>query len=90
MGVIIICAFGFGVVFSVCGSFVLKGASATVLDVAAWGKVREKKSGCEVENTPTIGGKREGKFWRDTVGRAWGFRADFERESSGCWLSMQE
>ena len=61
-----------------------------VLDVAAWGKVREKKSGCEVENTPTIGGKREGKFWRDTVERVWGFRADFERESSGCWLSMQE
>ena len=40
----------------------LKGASATVLDVAAWGKVREKKLGCEVENTPMIGGKREGNF----------------------------
>jgi len=62
VSVVIIYAFGFGVVFSLWCYFVGKGASATVLGVAAWGKVREKKCGCEVQNTPTIGGKREGKF----------------------------
>jgi len=41
VGVVIICTFGFGVIFLVWCYFVLKGASATVLDVVAWGKVRK-------------------------------------------------
>ena len=56
-GVVIICVFAFGVAFTLWCYFVVKGASATVLGVAARGKVREISVGVKSKIPPRLEGK---------------------------------